>query len=68
MAKTWSERALAGDCVVVNIGQLSTADVRSLNKLVQEQRLVTWRGYWFPVAGGSHGLGPLKTCWARELI
>lgn len=49
--------------VVVNTGQIDAAAQRALNREVKAGRLVRWRGFWFPVAGASHGIGPLKTCW-----
>lgn len=60
---TWLERALAGE-IVIDIGQLTAGDVRELNRAVRRDRLVKWRGHWWPKAGASHGIGPLKTCWS----
>jgi hypothetical protein len=54
--------ALAGD-VIVNIGHISPATERQLNKLVAAGTLLKWRGKWYPVAGASFGIGPDKTCW-----
>lgn len=55
-------RALAGE-VICNIGQIAPDTEKQLNKLARAGTLVKWRGYWFPVAGASFGIGPLKTCW-----
>lgn len=49
--------------VIVNIGQIAPQTVRQLDKLVRAGTLVKWRGYWYPVAGASFGIGPLKSCW-----
>jgi len=49
--------------VVCNTGQVPAEVERELNKLVRKGVAVKWRGYWFPVAGASYGIGPLKTCW-----
>lgn len=54
--------ALSGS-VIVNIGHIGKETEKQLNKLVRSGTLVKWRGHWFPVAGASHGIGPLKTCW-----
>lgn len=54
--------ALAGT-VIVNIGQVSAAEAKLLNKAVRRGELKKWRGHWHPVAGAPFGLGPLKTCW-----
>lgn len=63
---------LAGDDVVANIGQVKGAWKRQLEKEVRAGRLVKWKGYWFPIAGASHGIGPLKTCYgtaeARDTV
>lgn len=55
--------ALKGS-VVVDIGQIDGSTRRALNREVAKGALMRWRGFWYPVAGASHGLGPLKTCWA----
>lgn len=55
--------AIAHREVVVNIGQIDLATKLALDREVRAGRLAKWRGYWFPVAGGSWGIGPLKTCW-----
>lgn len=57
------EAALKGS-VVVDIGQIDAATRRALDREVKAKRLERWRGHWFPHAGASWGLGPLKTCWA----
>lgn len=54
--------ALAGR-VIVQIGQITPETERELNKLVKSGVLLKWRGYWYPIAGASFGIGPLKTCW-----
>jgi hypothetical protein len=59
--------ALSG-AVVCNIGQVTQADKRALDKMVKAGTLVKWRGHWFPVAGASWGLGPLKTCWGLPTV
>lgn len=56
------DRALSGE-VVCNIGHVDKPTVRALEKLVRAGTLVKWRGHWFPVAGASFGIGPLKMCW-----
>ena len=49
--------------VVVQIGQISDASKRALDKMVRAGTVLKWRGKWFPVAGASFGIGPDKTCW-----
>lgn len=49
--------------VVPNIGQLSKADCRTLDRYVRWGIVEKGRGYWFPVAGAPFGIGPLKTCY-----
>lgn len=55
--------AVAHTRVVCDIGQLTTTDRRRLDAEVRRGALAKWRGYWFPVAGASYGIGPLKTCY-----
>ncbi|MBT1154325.1 hypothetical protein J1C56_01835 [Aminobacter anthyllidis] len=54
---------LAGEVVIPNIGQVKGVWKKALQREVKAGRLVTWKGYWFPVAGAQHGIGPLKTCY-----
>lgn len=54
---------LAGREVIPNIGQVKGAWKKALDKEVKAGRLVTWKGHWFPLAGASFGIGPLKTCY-----
>jgi hypothetical protein len=49
--------------VVVDIGQLSQADRRALDREVRRGKLQKWRGRWCPVPGAPWGIGPLKTCY-----
>lgn len=48
---------------VVNIGQITDADVRLLNKAAKQGRLVKYRGKWDTLIPGC-GIGPDKTIWA----
>jgi len=56
---------MAGE-VICDIGQVTKDDRRLLDRLVRKGDAVKWRGYWFPVAGASFGIGPLKMCWALK--
>ena len=58
------EMALAGR-VVCNIGQVNKATARRLDRLAKAGEISKWRGYWFPVSGGSWGIGSLESCWAK---
>lgn len=49
--------------VIVNLGQLTAEDKRSLDRVVKRGQIKKWRGYWHPVAGAPFGIGPLKTCY-----
>ena len=55
--------ALAGEGVIVDIGQVKGLWKRQLDHEVRAGRLVKWAGKWFPIAGGRHGIGPDKTCY-----
>jgi hypothetical protein len=57
----WLHLALHGD-YVVQIGQLSRADVRVLDRAARAGILVRYRGYW-NTGSSLGGLGALKTCW-----
>lgn len=59
----WFIPAALDGKVIVNIGQIAPDTEKQLNKLVRAGTLIKWRGYWYPVAGASFGIGPLKTCW-----
>lgn len=61
------ERAMSGQ-VIVDIGQLKGADIRLLNAAIRRGKLARWRGRWFPVAGASYGLGPLKMCYGLPQV
>ena len=54
---------LAGEDVIPDIGQVKGVWKKALEHEVKAGRLTKWRGHWFPVAGASHGIGPLKTCY-----
>lgn len=54
---------LSGEEVVADIGQVKGLWKRLLEKEVRSGRLTKWRGYWHPVPGAAHGIGPLKTCY-----
>ena len=54
---------LAGRDVVPDIGQVKGAWGSALKREVKAGRLITWKGYWYPVAGAPRGIGPLKTCY-----
>lgn len=56
------DKALAGE-VICNIGQVDKPTARALDKMWRAGTLLKWRGFWYPVAGASYGIGPLKTCW-----
>jgi len=60
-------RALEGE-VVVNIGQVGPLSRKALDRAVRAGKLAKWRGYWFPIAGASFGIGPLKTCWSTPEV
>jgi hypothetical protein len=66
MGKSRIYEALNAGEVICDIGQVTPADRRLLDRLVRRKAAVKWRGYWFPIAGASHGIGPLKTCWALQ--
>lgn len=55
--------ALEGE-VVVNIGQVGPLSKAALDRAVRAGKLAKWRGHWFPIAGATYGIGPLKTCWS----
>lgn len=55
--------ALLGGEVVCNIGQINPATQRVIDKMIRRGEVVKWRGYWYPVAGASFGIGPLKSCY-----
>ena len=63
---------LSGDRVLPYVGQVNGALKTALAREVKAGRLVTWKGYWHPVAGASRGIGPLKTCFgtvsARDAV
>jgi len=61
MTAAWLGVAMAR--VVVNTGQLTKDDRRTLDAAVRRGEIARWRGYWYPVAGAAFGLGPLKTCY-----
>jgi hypothetical protein len=54
--------------VICNIGQVTKEDRRLLDRLVRSGIADKWRGHWFPIAGASHGIGTLKTCWALKVV
>ena len=60
---TTIDRVFAGE-VICNIGQVSHAERRALDKLAKAGKLVKWRGYWYPDPRWPEGIGPLKSCWA----
>lgn len=49
--------------IIVDIGQITPEAQRDLARKVRSGELAKWRGHWFPVAGASFGLGPLKNCY-----
>jgi hypothetical protein len=63
---------LAGRDIEPDIGQVRGAWKAALEREVRAGRLVKWKGHWYPVAGASFGLGPLKTCYgtaeARDAV
>lgn len=59
----WIIPAALGGKVIVQISQIAPGTVKQLDKLVRSGELIKWRGHWYPVAGASFGIGPLKTCW-----
>lgn len=63
---------LAGERVLVNIGQVDAALQRALDRAVRAGELTKWRGKWHPLAGARFGLGPDKTCYgtvaARDTV
>lgn len=52
--------------IICNIGQVSAADKRLLDKATKRGDIAKWRGCWFPVPGAPFGLGPLKSCWGPK--
>jgi hypothetical protein len=64
--------AEASTKVIPMIGQVSDLQRRALDKAVRAGIIAKWRGYWFPIAGASWGIGPLKTCYGpcavRDLL
>lgn len=61
----WIDRALAAP--ISDIGQLTRLDRKALDAAVRSGTLAKWRGVWYPQAGASFGLGPLKTCYGTQL-
>ena len=59
----WMIPAVLDGEVLIQIGQIAPETVKQLDKMVRAGTLVKWRGFWYPVAGASFGLGPLKMCW-----
>jgi hypothetical protein len=59
------ESFLAGE-VICDIGQVTMQDRRAMDRFVRDGSAIKWRGHWFPIAGASFGIGPLKTCWAIQ--
>lgn len=52
--------------VVVNLGRITDADQRALDRLARQGQIAKWRGHWFPVTGAAFGIGPLKTCYGTR--
>jgi len=48
---------------VVDIGQISDADARLLNRFAKQGKLIKYRGFWNNFSP-LFGMGPLKTIWA----
>lgn len=61
------DAAMAGE-VICSIGQIDEPTKRALDKLVKAGTLIKWKGKWFPVAGASYGIGPLKQCWGLPSV
>lgn len=63
---------LAGEEIIVDIGQVNDLWRQMLNREITTGRIVKWRGKWFPIPGARSGLGPDKTCYgtqeARDLV
>ena len=66
MGKSRIYEALKAGEVICNTGQVTKTDRALLDRLVRHGHAVKWRGHWFPIVGASHGIGPLKTCWAIQ--
>lgn len=49
---------------LVNVGQISPAQQRALEKCVRLGNLVKYRGYWNTLSP-DFGMGPLKTIYGR---
>ncbi|HEY9219510.1 MAG TPA: hypothetical protein VIO94_15795 [Phenylobacterium sp.] len=57
------EATLSERGAIADIGQVSPADRRALDKAAREGRLVKYRGHWDTLSP-DFGIGPLKSCWA----
>lgn len=56
------DRIMNGE-VVPCIGQVTEKTKRELDRRAKQGAITKWRGRWFPIAGASFGLGPMKTCY-----
>lgn len=56
------ERVLFERGHVINLGQITAAVEKHLNRLVREGRAIRYRGYWNTLSE-SYGFGPKKTIW-----
>lgn len=59
------DQALSTNGRIVQIGQISPASVRRLNKRAKAGELIKSRCHWHYVSG--FGLGPLKSVWSLSL-
>lgn len=62
----WLNRAI--EEVVCDCGQLSPETRRLLERKAKQGVISKWRGYWYPEAGASWGIGPLKTCFGPDYM
>ena len=60
MAHDWLQAAQEG--VICDVGQIPHLWRGRLDRAAKAGKIAKWRGYWYPVAGASYGMGPLKTC------
>jgi hypothetical protein len=58
------ERIINDAGALVNIGQISPAQQRMLERHVRRGSLVKYRGYWDTMSP-HYGIGPLKTIYAK---
>lgn len=64
MQNVWVDEIKAGK-IVCNIGQLSKADLRAIERCIRAGIIQKFKGHFWPVSGAPVGIGPLKTCYRK---